>query len=86
MAPENGEEVYTFKRDGIDVRYSFSYAVDPSDQPASPTFPSSILVLLFKGTPSLTARFIIKEKGKDQLDWTLTSNVFVTGTPRATQH
>jgi len=31
VSPENGEDVYTFKRDGIDVRYSFSYAVDPND-------------------------------------------------------
>jgi len=32
VSPENGEDVYTFKRDGIDVRYSFSYAVDPNEQ------------------------------------------------------
>ncbi|HEU4684116.1 MAG TPA: hypothetical protein VFS39_06420, partial [Nitrospira sp.] len=32
VSPENGEDVYTFKRDGVDVRYSFSYAVDPNDQ------------------------------------------------------
>ncbi len=32
VSPENGEDVYTFKRDGFDVRYSFSYAVDPNDQ------------------------------------------------------
>jgi len=31
VSPENGEDVYTFKRDGIDVRYSFSYAIDPND-------------------------------------------------------
>lgn len=31
VAPENGEDVYTFKRNGIDVRYSFSYAIDPND-------------------------------------------------------
>src|SRR5688572_739160 len=31
VSPENGEDVYTFKRDGIDVRYSFSYAVDPNE-------------------------------------------------------
>jgi len=31
VSPENGEDVYTFKRDGIEVRYSFSYAVDPND-------------------------------------------------------
>ena len=32
VSPENGEDVYTFKRDGIDVRYSFSYTVDPKDE------------------------------------------------------
>ncbi len=31
VSPENGEDVYTFSREGIDVRYSFSYAVDPND-------------------------------------------------------
>lgn len=112
VSPENGEDVYTFKRDSIDVRYSFSYAFDPNDQsetrplfvrlvdiefspavpitqlpslipefhpsadPASPAFRSNIWVLLFKGTPSPAARFIIKEKGKEQLDWTLTYQLF----------
>ena len=32
VSPENGEDVYTFKRDGVEVRYSFSYAVDPKDE------------------------------------------------------
>jgi hypothetical protein len=112
VSPENGEDVYTFKRGGIDVRYSFSYAVDPNDSnenrplfvrlvdiefspavpitqlpslipefhpsvdPASPAFRSNIWVLLFKGTPSPAARFITKEKGKDQLDWTLSYQLF----------
>lgn len=31
VSPENGEDVYTFKRQGIDVRYSFSYTFDPND-------------------------------------------------------
>jgi hypothetical protein len=31
VSPENGEDVYTFKRDGVEVRYSFSYTVDPND-------------------------------------------------------
>ena len=31
VSPENGEDVYTFSRERIDVRYSFSYAVDPND-------------------------------------------------------
>ena len=32
VSPENGEDVYTYKRDGIDVRYSFSYTFDRNDQ------------------------------------------------------
>ncbi|MDH5666743.1 MAG: hypothetical protein OEY86_01860 [Nitrospira sp.] len=31
VSPENGEDVYTFTRHGMDIRYSFSYAVDPND-------------------------------------------------------
>lgn len=31
VSPENGEDVYTVKRDSIDIRYSFSYAADPND-------------------------------------------------------
>jgi hypothetical protein len=31
VSPENGEDVYTFKRQGTDVRYSFAYAIDPND-------------------------------------------------------
>ncbi len=112
VSPENGEDVYTFKRDGIDVRYSFSYTVDPNDQsenrtlyvrlvdiefspavpisqipslvpefrpptdPASPSFRSNIWVLLFKGSASPQARFIVKEATKDQLDWTLAYQLF----------
>jgi len=112
VSPENGEDVYTFKRDGTDVRYSFSYAIDPNDlrddrplfvrlvdiefspavpisqipslvpefrpsqDPSSPSFRSNIWVLLFKGGPSPQARFIIKEAGKDSLDWTLAYQLF----------
>ena len=32
VSPENGEDVYTFTRNNIDVRYSFSYTVDPNDE------------------------------------------------------
>jgi len=112
VSPENGEDVYQFKRDGIEVRYSFSYAIDPNDQsekrplfvrlvdielapavpiarlpslipefrpstdPASPAFRSNIWVLLFEGPPSPAARFIIRERGKDELDWTLSYQLF----------
>lgn len=110
--PQNGEDVYTFKRNGIDVRYSFSYTFDPNDQsetptlyvrlvdiefappvpiahlpllvpefhppedPASPAFRSNIWVLLFKGDPSGEARFIVREKGKESLDWSLAYQMF----------
>jgi hypothetical protein len=33
-------------------------------------------VLLFKGLPSSNARFIVKENGKEQLDWTLCYQLF----------
>lgn len=112
VSPENGEDVYTFSREGIDVRYSFSYMVDPNDHsenrlltvrlvdiefspavpisrlpgllpefrpptdPANPAFRSNIWVLLFKGPPSPDARFIVREPGKEQLDWTLCYQLF----------
>lgn len=112
VSPENGEDVYLFNREGIEVRYSFSYAVDPNDQsenrplfvrlvdieltppapiaqlpslipefrpstdPASPAFRSNIWVLLFKGPPSPAARFIVRERGKEELDWRLTFQLF----------
>ncbi|MCP9456089.1 MAG: hypothetical protein NNA18_08305 [Nitrospira sp.] len=112
VSPENGEDVYTFKRDDIDVRYSFSYAVDPNDEredrplvvrlvdiefstpvplnripslvpefvpstdPTSPAFRSNIWILLFKGSPSPAARFIVKEQRKEQLEWTLAYQLF----------
>ena len=37
VSPENGEDVYTFTRDGIDVRYSFSYTADPNDEAENQT-------------------------------------------------
>lgn len=112
VSPENGEDVYLYKRDGTDIRYSFSYAYDPNDHsedrplfvrlvdiefsppvpldqipslvsefkpsedPSSPAFRSNIWLLLFKGLPSEAARFIVREKGKDSLNWTLTYQLF----------
>jgi len=112
VSPENGEDVYTFTREGVEIRYSFSYTVDPNDadenrplivrlvdiefphpmpisrlptlvpefhpstEPASPSFRSNIWVLLFQGTASPKARFIVKEPGKDQFDWTLCFQLF----------
>jgi hypothetical protein len=112
VSPENGEDVYVFKRNGVDVRYSFSYTRDlndqsevptlyvrlvdiefsppapiaqvpalvpefrPSEEPNAPAFRSSIWLLLFKGASSPDARLIIREKSKDQLDWTLAFQLF----------
>ncbi|TKB33678.1 MAG: hypothetical protein E8D51_05480 [Nitrospira sp.] len=32
VSPENGEDVYTVTREGIEIRYSFSYTFDPNDE------------------------------------------------------
>jgi hypothetical protein len=37
VSPQNGEDVYTYRRDGTTVRYSFSYAADLNDQSDFPT-------------------------------------------------
>lgn len=37
VSPENGEDVYTYKRDGIQVRYSFVYIPDLREQKDFPT-------------------------------------------------
>lgn len=112
VSPENGEDVYTYKRNGIDVRYSFSYTFDPNDMnenrplfvrlvdieftppvplseipnlvpefkpsedPNAPSFRSNIWVLLFKGSPSPKARFIVREANRDSLNWTLSFQLF----------
>lgn len=111
-SPENGEDVYTFKRDGVDVRYSFSFTFDPNDHneqrplfvrlvdiefsppvalskipqlvpefkpsedASAPVFRSNIMLLFFSGSPSTEARFIVREKGKDTLDWSLAFQMF----------
>lgn len=112
VLPENGEDVYTYKRDGVDVRYSFSYMRDPNDysesaplyvrlvevefspsvpiekipavvlefkppmDPAAPAFRSNLWILVFKGPPSPEARFIVRERGKEALDWSLAFQLF----------
>jgi hypothetical protein len=112
VSPQNGEDVYTFKRDGIDVRYSFGYIQDPEDlsdspqlyvnlvdieffppvpiekvpalvpefkpatQPNAPAFRSNLWVLVFKGPPVQEAQFIVRERGKETLDWTLAFQMF----------
>lgn len=112
ISPKNGEDVYFYTRDGIEVQYSFSYVPDlkdfsdyptlyvnlvdiefsprvsisrlpslvpefnPSPDPEAPAFRSNIWVLVFKGAPSPQARFIVRERGKDKLDWYLAFQLF----------
>ena len=48
----------------------------PSDDPAAPVFRSNIMLLLFQGTASPAARFIVREKGKENLDYSLAFQMF----------
>lgn len=112
ISPQNGEDVYTFKRDGIDIRYSFGFVTNPNDHSDEPTlyvnlvdvefstpvpisqvpalvpefrpssesdapaFRSNIWLLLFKGSPSADARFVVRDPTKDRWDWTLAFQLF----------
>ena len=112
VAPQNGEDVYKYKRDGVEVRYSFTYVVDPNDisefptvyvklvdiefspsvsiekvpalvpefrppvEPTAPAFRSNIWVLVFKGPPSRDAQAIVKERGREDFDWSLAFQMY----------
>ena len=112
VSPENGEDVYTYIRDDIQVRYSFVYTPDLNEQQDFPTlyvkrieieftpavtlkqvaslvpefspptetmasaFRSNLWVLIFKGPPSPEAAFIVKERGKDKLPWSLAYQLY----------
>jgi hypothetical protein len=112
VSPQNGEDVYTFKRDGVEIRYSFGYIQDPEDlsespqlyvrlvdveffppvpiekipaivpefkpatEPDTPAFRSNLWLLVFKGPPVQDAQFIVRERGKETLDWTLAFQMF----------
>jgi hypothetical protein len=47
VAPQNGEDVYNFTRDGFNVRYSFSYVIDPNDSSDNPTLHVSLADIEF---------------------------------------
>ncbi len=118
VSPENGEDVYTYTRHGIQVRYSFSYIPDlnegqdfptlyvrrceiefspavsletiqslvpefvPPSAPSAPAFRSNLWVLVFKGPPSPEASFIVKERDREKLSWSLAYQMFaVNGIP-----
>ncbi|NOT24219.1 MAG: hypothetical protein HOP22_16065 [Nitrospiraceae bacterium] len=53
VSPENGEDVYIFIRNGIEVRYSFSYAVDPNDERENRTLYVQLVDIEFSPTVSL---------------------------------
>jgi hypothetical protein len=112
VSPQNGEDVYKYKRDGVEVRYSFTYVVDPNDmsesptlyiklvdiefspsvpiekipalvpefrppvEPTAPAFRSNIWILVFKGPPSRDARAIVRERGREDLDWSLAFQMY----------
>lgn len=120
VSPGNGEDVYTYVRDGIQVRYSFIYIPDlnssesqdiptlyvqrcevefspavplgkipslvpefvPPTENSAPAFRSNLWVLIFKGPPSPEADFIVKERGKEKLSWSLAYQMFaINGIP-----
>ena len=62
-SPQNGEDVYAFKRDGIDVRYSFGYVLDLNDTSDSPNLHVNLVDVEFsppvpiERVPSLVPEF-----------------------------
>ena len=118
VSPENGEDVYTYTRNGIQVRYSFTYIPDlsegkdfptlyvqrceiefspavsletiqslvpeflPPSELTAPAFRSNLWVLVFKGPPSPEASFIVKERDREKLSWSLAYQMFaINGIP-----
>ena len=47
IAPQNGEDVYTYTRHGVNVRYSFSYVIDPNDTSDNQTLHVSLVDIEF---------------------------------------
>ena len=80
VSPENGEDVYTFKRDGIDIRYSFSFAFDPNDQSENRTLYVRLVDIEFSPpvpisqVPSLVPEF---QPAKDPASPSFRSNIWV---------
>ena len=80
VSPENGEDVYTFTRDGIDVRYSFSYTFDPNDESENRTLFVRLVDIEFSPSvplakiPSLVPEF---HPSEDPASPSFRSNIWV---------
>ncbi len=80
VSPENGEDVYTFIRDGIDVRYSFSYTVDPNDDTENRTlFVRLVDIEFFPAVPLVQIPALVPEfhPSEDPASPTFRSNIWV---------
>jgi hypothetical protein len=80
VSPENGEDVYTFTRDGVEIRYSFSYAVDPNDESENRTLFVRLVDIEFSPTvplakiPALVPEF---RPSEDPTSPSFRSNIWV---------
>ncbi len=112
VSPENGEDVYTYDREGYQVRYSFAYTRDlretknfptlyvkrveveftpaiplemipkvvkefhPPQTADAPVFRSNLWLLFFTGAPSPRATLVVKERNKENWEWSLAYQMF----------
>jgi len=53
VSPENGEDVYTFARNGVNVRYSFTYVADPNEESENRTLFVQLVDIEFSPAVSL---------------------------------
>ena len=80
VSPENGEDVYTFTRNNIEVRYSFSYTVDPNDESENRTLFVRLVDIEFSPAaplaqiPTLVPEFLPSE---DPASPSFRSNIWV---------
>ena len=80
VSPENGEDVYTFTRDGVEVRYSFSYTIDPNDESENRTLFVRLVDIEFSSAvplakiPSLVPEF---RPSEDPASPSFRSNIWV---------
>ncbi|MFM7842224.1 MAG: hypothetical protein ACKO9T_10165, partial [Nitrospira sp.] len=89
VGPQNGEDVYTYKRDGTDVRYSFAYVTDPDDLAETPTMTVNLVDVEFSPPVPLSKIALLVPEFKPPVEPTaptFRSNVMVllfAGTPSA---